>query len=373
MDFLKNYRVKITTIGPLYIGSGKTIGKKDYAYLKNTNKFYFFKTEKLMKELITRNLLERFQNYLINDSRSDIGEWLRSVNIATNVWLEWVDYSVDAGNLRQQRRGRNKERDILSFIKDPYGNPYIPGSSIKGALRTALLGAGQNEIQKIKSKEWIRQGKKGASGRKEAYKKANEQIEIEFFHQLERPTSKKNAVNDIMSMIRVSDSSTVNKDRLMIAQKIDKNVDQEYNILPINKECIMPETSFECMITIDKKYFPYTIDEVMNFIRVFYKKYQNNFVDAFEVPDKDDKNTKLYLGGGPGYASKTIPYQIMEIDESVEIVQDVFRKTLNPKTYKEHKHDRDVRDYQTSPHMMKFAKYKQKYYEMGLCKLELIE
>lgn len=369
MDFLENYRVKITTIGPLYIGSGKTIGKKDYAYLKNTNQFYFFKTEKLMKELITRNLLERFQNYLIQDRRSDIGEWLRSVNIATNIWLEWVDYSVDAGNLTQQRRDRN----ILTFIKNPYGQPYIPGSSIKGALRTALLGAGLNEIQKKKGVEWIRQGKKGASGRKKAYKNANERIEIEFFHQLDRETPKKNAVNDIMSMIRVSDSGPVNKDRLMIAQKIDKNVDQEYNILPINRECIMPETSFECMITIDKKYFPYTIDEVMNFIRVFYKNYQNNFVDAFEVPDNDDKNTKFYLGGGPGFASKTIPYQIMEVEESVEIVQDVFRKTLDTKIYKEHKHDRDVHDYQTSPHMMKFAKYKQKYYEMGLCKLELIE
>ena len=28
---------------------------------------------------------------------------------------------------------------IISFIKDAYGKPYIPGSSIKGMLRTILL------------------------------------------------------------------------------------------------------------------------------------------------------------------------------------------------------------------------------------------
>lgn len=28
----------------------------------------------------------------------------------------------------------------MTCITDPYGNPYIPGSSLKGMLRTLLLG-----------------------------------------------------------------------------------------------------------------------------------------------------------------------------------------------------------------------------------------
>lgn len=43
-------------------------------------------------------------------------------------------------------------------MRDPYGNPYIPGSSIKGMLRTILLAADimknplyyKQDVQKIK-------------------------------------------------------------------------------------------------------------------------------------------------------------------------------------------------------------------------------
>lgn len=29
--------------------------------------------------------------------------------------------------------------DLNTFVKDAFGRPYIPGSSLKGALRTAIL------------------------------------------------------------------------------------------------------------------------------------------------------------------------------------------------------------------------------------------
>ena len=52
---------------------------------------------------------------------------------------------------------------IMNFMRDPYGNPYIPGSSIKGMLRTILLAADimknplyyKQDVQKIKMElEW---------------------------------------------------------------------------------------------------------------------------------------------------------------------------------------------------------------------------
>ena len=34
---------------------------------------------------------------------------------------------------------KHSPSDIQQHIKDPYGNPYIPGSSIKGMIRTIML------------------------------------------------------------------------------------------------------------------------------------------------------------------------------------------------------------------------------------------
>ena len=43
----------------------------------------------------------------------------------------------------QRRCGDRAEeqKEILTSVKDAYGCPYVPGSSLKGALRTVLLGA----------------------------------------------------------------------------------------------------------------------------------------------------------------------------------------------------------------------------------------
>ena len=46
----------------------------------------------------------------------------------------------DIGERGQSRSRGGGSDDIMAFIKDPFGCPYIPGSSIKGALRTAIQG-----------------------------------------------------------------------------------------------------------------------------------------------------------------------------------------------------------------------------------------
>ena len=44
---------------------------------------------------------------------------------------------MDAGEAFVSQTARPKE--INTFIKDAYGMPYVPGSSIKGMFRTALI------------------------------------------------------------------------------------------------------------------------------------------------------------------------------------------------------------------------------------------
>lgn len=49
--------------------------------------------------------------------------------------------------LRGQPPSEKADARMKPFIKDPYDRPYIPGASLKGALRTALAWTGWNEAQ----------------------------------------------------------------------------------------------------------------------------------------------------------------------------------------------------------------------------------
>ena len=49
--------------------------------------------------------------------------------------------------LRGYPRSRKTDARVKSFIKDVYDRPYIPGSSLKGAFRTALAWTGWDEIK----------------------------------------------------------------------------------------------------------------------------------------------------------------------------------------------------------------------------------
>lgn len=363
MNFLKNYKIKLTTLGPLYIGSGKTIGKKDYIYKKNENRFYFLNMKIFFKELMKRNLLKSFEDYMMGFKTIDLGQWLETQKITKEEWVHWVDYSVDAGFLEKK-----KKRMIDTFIKDMYGNPYIPGSSLKGALRTILLPFMMSKAEKKQTKRNLL---KNEIRTEDDYEKVNKGIQNDYFNRLKREDYKNNATNDIMSMIRISDSGSLKKEDLIICQKIEKNVDGDYNILPTNRECIRPGVVIEFTLTLDTVYFPCTIEEIESSIKDFYRNYQEKFVDAFDEPDHS-KDCKLYLGGGVGYVSKTLPYQIMEIEEGTEYIANMFKNTLDNFIYKKHKHDLDIHDYQVSPHIMKFGSYQRKRLQMGLCKWEVL-
>lgn len=68
----------------------------------------------------------------------DFAAWLQRERIPRKVWEEWTDYKLDSTDAVSDTRSKV---EIQTYIKDPYGMVYIPGSSLKGAIRTTLLGA----------------------------------------------------------------------------------------------------------------------------------------------------------------------------------------------------------------------------------------
>ena len=129
----------------------------------------------------------------------------------------------------QSQQSDDKQYSAVGWATDDDDRLVIPGSSIKGMLRTVLLaGELQSAQGKYRSSASAVIRNAGASGvRRDRYLK-NEVSDIEntAFHTLHRKDERgkeiqlKNAVNDCLSGLVVSDSDPIEPSNLILCQKM---------------------------------------------------------------------------------------------------------------------------------------------------------
>lgn len=64
-ECLKTYQVVMRTVGPLFIGSGREINKKEYLFLNGKKQVAIPDIQKLYFELSKRRKAEAFEEYLL--------------------------------------------------------------------------------------------------------------------------------------------------------------------------------------------------------------------------------------------------------------------------------------------------------------------
>ncbi len=132
----KQYQIKITSITPVCIGDGKKLSPFSDYKLKD-RKLIYLNQETIKQVLKTRpNLIEDFVNGIISGmdntgSKFDIESFFYNyakIDLAS-ITLKTIDSTaVSKGN-----------KNLYTIIKNAGVDPYIPGSSLKGAVKTALL------------------------------------------------------------------------------------------------------------------------------------------------------------------------------------------------------------------------------------------
>ncbi len=373
-NFLKHYQLRITALSPIHVGDGSKLGKKEYIQQGIRKPVIVPDIHKMLQTLCLLRRENAYAEFVLNDNRMPLGKWLETQNIGQQYINSWKRYSMDPGDaFVRQSTGRNDAtpKEILCFMKDAYDKPYVPGSTLKGMLRTALLCQRIHENPEKYAQELraLSQAAGQRGSRNSFMSRETTALETAVFHTLNRDEKKQsNAVNSIMAGFIVSDSKPIDEKQLMLAQKIDYTLRGEEKKLPILREALKPGTQIDFELTIDTRLCDATMEEILSALEYFRKVSDERFYSRFQRTASRLPGT-VWLGGGTGFLSKTILYPLYGA-EAVKLTDQVFRVSLG-KIYDKHKHAKDLAN-NVAPHICKCTRYNGKLYDMGLGKIEVI-
>ena len=372
-SFLKKYNIELKTAGPVFIGSGNIIHKKEAIFKKAS--VIIIDTQKMFKYLCDKRLLDKYQDYMLDD-RMDLATFLQNNNIDKDVYSKWDAKELSLGDTTSTRKGDDaKSKGISSFVRDGNGRVYVPGSSLKGMLRTILTGAyiiknsDCGVAKKLDDSKWKLGNHPYKGSMEKEYKAAMDDIEVQLFHKklFSDPEGKnklENKINDSFRGFMVSDSEYISDENMCVCQKIDIGLEGKERTIPLYRECIKPGVSIKFSITIDSTFCDYDKKSIIEAIGLFYNDcYWKKVSRQFEkvAPIIKDRYT-CFLGGGAGFESKTVIYPSFERPKAVDFTSDIL-SVLFPDV--NHDADREV-----SPRVIKCTYYKNNKYLFGACKLD---
>lgn len=379
-------------LSPVHIGGGGELKAYEYLYEKVKDMAYFVDEAKWVRFLSERKLIDKFAKELTLHSGQyekgwGIWDWLVKNGAAAE---EIRSLAARKARVRlSDAAGRDTLNDLHCHITQGDGRPYIPGSSIKGALRTGILRGllerrpeigekyGKKVMEKLKAASrpnWL----------KNDLKKLNTELERELLgvlDPLQGRSSKKKVTGEVRDVLRgllVSDAVCQDPEQeTIVLQKIDATLDErggvQNRILPIWRECLPTGTKLRFSVTLDlammKKIGIEDFDAVLDMVRCHIKTglelqdraFGREYAGAFRRAESAD----LMLGGGTGFLSKTITYTLFSSDkEAFECT-----RSLLDILFKKHKHAQ--RDKWISPRTLKLCQNQVNEREiMGLCRIE---
>ncbi len=350
----------LTAWSPLFVGNGHSYTKKEYMHDIRSGKVSFFDAQKFFSFLVERNLVEKYTQFMLSGQPS-LWEFLtRDCRIPDTDLKPLTRYQIAIGDALDDSRSL---KEIHAFQRDAYGRAYVPGSSVKGALRTAwLLNA---VLDDTTAKHTL------PSGRKAAFPE-------EDYVNLLRLSQKRrsDAVNSIFRGIQISDSQPIPDERMMLTGKFDANMQGGFppnskHGVPLCRECVAPSTHIRFRLTLDQSILKgrITKETLEHAIQRYDAYYQQTYGRKFTPPTGSvslPRQPYLILGGGAGFFSKSLAYPYLGEEQGLHWTADLMTQM-----FRGHKHERDAEN-GISPHTMKYARFNCRFYPYGYCGVSIV-
>ena len=150
----KRYRVVLEAVSPLHIGSGEAVepwqyvlepyGKSKYLWLLDVPALL-----DALEEPDRRECLRRCDRSNPLTAREGLAERFRKLRATGNHFTRAVvQVAPDAfKELTSHQQDGNRTNEVQLFVRDEgSGGAYVPGSSLKGVVRTALVAAAAAKV-----------------------------------------------------------------------------------------------------------------------------------------------------------------------------------------------------------------------------------
>lgn len=245
MTLKRTFDVTVTLLAPLHIGTGREL-MRGYDYAVHNGQAWILNADAILD---AKAIVDAQGRFVDAQGRPDD----RVLRLPPAELLDADDFrngqTGSGGLFRYTLPGapRSQERGAIlrEQYKDAFSRPYIPGSSLKGALRTVLAWHGfqarglKLDVGQANSRSWAAQP-------------------------LERKIFGPNPYHDLLRALHVADSAPVAADHLFLvnAQVVTGG---EKPGSPIELEAVRPDTAFTTTVTIDAFLHGAQAEEMLRF------------------------------------------------------------------------------------------------------------
>ncbi len=379
---MKKYVLEIETHGPVHIGNGEKHSPYEFVYQPESKRLGMLNEGKWLKFIKNNKLYEKYEkDALIKNFK--VYDWMRNNSIEP--WGNDIYRYVIDGVEQDKDKGLN---DVSCQVKNYKGEPYIPGSSIKGMLRTAILSCHLAKRKGNYSDYWnslsisIRNSNRNA--KEWEVKKCIEGIEKRCFGNLPKKDEDKRLQSqplDVFRAVLVSDTISVPVENITVVQKNDwgeKSVNSGKTI-PLWREAIKKNTRLRFELTMDTNMLNACrigiakIEDVLGMLDYYYENVLMKFEANFKIQGLDElyslKDKPLvYLGGGTGFHTKSILYSLApDLKSASKLVAEHLDNKFKGK------HNHMITDTNVSPRTLKLAKTQQGLSKMGICSIKVVD
>ena len=382
MSNIIKYKMKLEVLTPLHIGGAdykSKLDKKEYVFDKENGELTLIDSEKFISFLIKKNLFDEYIFYIQKNLNLKKNE--QDKNIKLIDFLKSKDIYKNIEEFRKKAPFKvNPEieemNDIKLMLRNLQGKPYIPGSSIKGALVNFLLvnyiinnrdkfKAEKNRILEIAKKS---SNDNDVNRHKNDIKRIVNEIEksIIFANNEELEKSKRFGLS-------VSDTYNYSNTRTNFYRDIDEKRDtskeEKEQTMPVYREYIMAGSIFDFDITLDIDLIQKSKFKIKN-INDLNEALENtsNYLISKILKDKNSPQIEnLVLGANTGFLQKTIVYALFEDEkERLEVIKKLLHTKKGDKI-KDHLNDK------FAPRVLNRIKINNKNLLAGLVKIMKVE
>ena len=365
----------LVTVAPVHVGSGEIRRANEYLYDKVHSMAYFLDETRWIAFLDKRQLMELFRG-------KNLWDWLRAQGVQPREMEALAVRRARAERSVILDKGSLNDVHLQMALSD--GRPYVPGSTIKGALRTGILyrlirqeperfrDFWQEILREAASRDKLRD-------KENVWKRAIKSLETQALHTLRVAEKPSEMVNSALRGLRVSDAAVAQREtETLLLQKFDamtkpNRQGKTSKERPLFRECIPPGRRLHFTLTADFSMLRTigitSFADIFQGLRAYtaqslalleeeFPKYRPQFDKAREAD--------CLLGGGTGFLSKTLVYALAE---DVREARDFTAKYLD-ENFRNPSHHHMQYDGALSPRTLKLAATVQEEWLLGLCRFE---